>query len=82
LSRDYERHLGYIPCHGSSSDRTFASHEERGRIVRAMKLTFVVKELYGAPAAAIGPGNALTPNPDSRSLNLYHSSSGVEGQQV
>jgi hypothetical protein len=52
-------------------DRTFASHAETACIVRGMKLTFVVKELYGAPAAAIGPGNAQTPNSDSRTLNLY-----------
>ena len=26
-----------------------------------MEVDFVVEELYGAPAAAIGPGNALTP---------------------
>jgi hypothetical protein len=83
LSRDYEGHLDYIPVHGSSSDRTFASHEETACIVRGMKLTFVVKELYGAPAAAIGPGNAQTPNPDSRTLNLYHLlRASVEGHKV
>jgi hypothetical protein len=64
-------------------DRTFASHEETACIVRGMKLTFVVKELYGAPAAAIGPGNAQTPNPDSRTLNLYHLlRATVDGHQV